>query len=91
MRQVLSVDSSYDSPPLTLCSPALRVGAGKSGVGEGEWKVSSMQISVLFSCQDFTFWENDTFRVLILRKDADWVKAIKAYEYRQYPAGRTAL
>jgi hypothetical protein len=34
-----------------LYSPALRVGAGKSGVGEGEWKVSSMQISVPFSCQ----------------------------------------
>ena len=29
-------------------SPALRVSAGKSGVGGGEWKVRSMQISVLF-------------------------------------------
>ena len=31
----------------------LRVGAGKSGVGGGEWKVSSPQFSVLFICQDF--------------------------------------
>ena len=37
--------------PLTLYSPALRVGAGKSGVGGGEWKVSSMQISVLFNAK----------------------------------------
>src|SRR2546430_6918 len=37
------------SPPLTLCSPALRVGAGKSGVGEGEWRV---KISVVFYRQD---------------------------------------
>jgi hypothetical protein len=37
-------------PPVdfTLDSPALRVGAGKSGVGGGEWKVSSPQFSVLF-------------------------------------------
>jgi hypothetical protein len=38
-----------------LCSPALRVGAGKSGVGEGEWKVSSMQISVVLFRQENTF------------------------------------
>jgi hypothetical protein len=38
---------ALDSLPLTLCSPALRVGAGKSGVGEGEWKVMLMQISVV--------------------------------------------
>ena len=38
---------TLDSLPLTLCSPALRVGAGKSGVAEGEWKVRLMQISVV--------------------------------------------
>jgi hypothetical protein len=43
---------TLDSPPLTLCSPALRVGAGKSGVGESEWKVSSKQISVVLICQE---------------------------------------
>jgi hypothetical protein len=30
------------------------VGAGKSGVGGGEWKVSSPQFSVLFSREEFT-------------------------------------
>ena len=39
---------TFNSPPLTWCSPALRVSAGKSGVGGGEWKGRSMQISVLF-------------------------------------------
>ena len=29
------VDFTHDSPSLTLDSPALRVGAGKSGVGGG--------------------------------------------------------
>src|SRR2546423_8898015 len=38
------------SPSLTL-APALRVGAGKSGVGRGEWKVSSPQFSDLLSRQ----------------------------------------
>jgi hypothetical protein len=33
-------------PGLTLCSPALRVSARKSGVRGGEWKVRSMQISM---------------------------------------------
>src|SRR4051794_40853409 len=43
---------TFNSPPLTLYSPALRVGASKSGVGGDEWKVSSMQISLLSTCQD---------------------------------------
>jgi hypothetical protein len=42
---------TFNSPPLTLYSPALRVSAGKSGVGEGECQVSWMQISVSFWCQ----------------------------------------
>jgi len=42
---------TFNSPQLTLYSPALRVSAGKSGVGEGECQVSWMQISVRFSCQ----------------------------------------
>jgi hypothetical protein len=29
---------------LTPDSPPLRMGAGKSGVGEGEWKVREMEI-----------------------------------------------
>jgi hypothetical protein len=44
-----------NSPPLTLYSPAFRVGAGKSGVGGGECQVTWMQISVLFCCHDSTF------------------------------------
>jgi hypothetical protein len=52
---MLTYRLTFNSPPLTLYLPALRVGAGKSGVGEGEWKVSSMQISVLFQCHDPTF------------------------------------
>ena len=39
-------------PPLTLCSPALRVSARKSGAGRGEWKVSSMQVEWPFSGQE---------------------------------------
>jgi hypothetical protein len=39
---------------LTLCLSALRVSARKSGVGGGEWKVSSMQISVVLFRQDLT-------------------------------------
>jgi len=46
------VDFTLDSPSLTFDSPALRVGAGQSGVGGGEWKVSSLQFSVLFFRQD---------------------------------------
>jgi hypothetical protein len=42
---------TFNSPPLTLYLPALRVGAGKSGVGEGEWK--SNADAVLFQCQEF--------------------------------------
>jgi hypothetical protein len=42
---------TFNSPPLTLYSPALRASAGKSGVGGGECQVSWMQISVSFSCQ----------------------------------------
>jgi hypothetical protein len=42
---------TFNSPPLTLYSPALRVSAGKSGVGGGECQVSWMQISVSFYCQ----------------------------------------
>ena len=42
---------TFNSPPLTLYSPALRVSAGKSGVGGGECQVSWMQISVSFMCQ----------------------------------------
>ena len=34
-------------------SSTLRMGADKSGVGGGEWKVSSMQISILFVAKDF--------------------------------------
>jgi len=31
--------------------PTLRVSAGKSGVGGGEWKISSMQVSCSFFCR----------------------------------------
>jgi hypothetical protein len=43
---------TLDSPPLTLCSPALRVSAGKSGVGGGEWEVSLTQNVVVLSRQE---------------------------------------
>jgi hypothetical protein len=39
---------TFNSSLPALYSPSLRVGAGESGVGRGEWKVSSTQISVLF-------------------------------------------
>ena len=48
-------------PQLTFNSPVLRVGADKSGVEGGEWKVSSMQIHVLLrvkrteKCGELTF------------------------------------
>ena len=42
---------TFNLPPLTLYSPALRVSVGKSGVGEGKCQVSWMQISVSFNCQ----------------------------------------
>jgi hypothetical protein len=38
-RQAYPVHLHFNSPPLTLYSPALSVGAGKSGVEWGEWKV----------------------------------------------------
>jgi hypothetical protein len=38
---------TLDSPPLTSCSPALGVSAGKSGGGGGEQEVSSVQNVVL--------------------------------------------
>jgi hypothetical protein len=36
---MLTYRLTFNSPLLTLYVPALRVGAGKSGVGEGGWKV----------------------------------------------------
>jgi len=45
-------DSLSTHPPLTWCSPALRVSAGKSGGGGGEWEVSSVQNIVVLSRQE---------------------------------------
>ena len=39
------IQPAFNSPPVTLYSPALRVNAGKSGVGGVECQVSWMQIS----------------------------------------------
>jgi hypothetical protein len=39
---------TFNSPLLTLYSPALRVSAGKSGIGGGECQVSWMQIFGVF-------------------------------------------
>jgi hypothetical protein len=47
------LELTLNSPPLTWCSPALRVSAGKSGGGGGEWEVSSVQNVVVLSRQDF--------------------------------------
>jgi len=44
-------DSPSTHPPLTSCSPVLRVSAGKSGGGRGEWEVSSVQDVVVLTCQ----------------------------------------
>jgi hypothetical protein len=44
---------TLDSPLLTLCSPARGVSARKSGVGRGEWKVSSTQNFVVLTCQAY--------------------------------------
>jgi hypothetical protein len=41
---------TFNSPPLTLYSPALEVSAGKSGVGGGEWEVRSTQNVVQYLC-----------------------------------------
>ena len=39
---------TFNSPPLALYSPALRMDAGKSGIAGGECRVTSMQVPCSF-------------------------------------------
>ena len=81
-------------PPVdfTLDSPALRVGAGKSGVGGGEWKVSSPQFSVLFYCQDAVTTQLKLWTTVVSHGHESHLNPLTAHKsHRHQMASRQSL